>query len=145
MQSGAQIDELVGRSRRQSLGHDETRYWAWRGATVPPVPPQLIPTRSGPLAVTTYAPHGFLIDSPAIRNTSPSNTIENKQPGSFLIGSNFAILRPSISQFEGGAPRPTAYYSRTADFHLRCPCASVARGGKIQCCGTRRTDSVRHS
>jgi len=71
--------------------------------------------------------------------------IENKQSASFLIDTNFPILRPMPSQFEGKAPRPIGYHAPTTNRHLRCPCATIARGAKMESSGTLMQDGVRHN
>jgi hypothetical protein len=70
--------------------------------------------------------------------------IENKQSASFQIDTNFGIFRPVPSQFESKSPSPADNYAPT-NRYLRPPCATIARGGKMKCSGTRRKDRVRHN
>jgi hypothetical protein len=137
MQTDAEAIGLGAQSHGQSLARLGAQYTPKRAATLCPDAPQSLTTRSGPLAATTYAPYVVLIDSLAIKNTT--QLIENKQSAPFLIDSNFVIFRPINSCFEGTSPRPANYYSLAADHHLRFPCASIARGGKMKCSRTRRT------
>jgi hypothetical protein len=142
MQAVTQANELVGQSHGKSLGHADARYRQERVATICPEPP----ASSSHLCRSACGHYARLVRSSnrrlAIRNST--QLIENKQSGSFLIDSIFRILRPTISHFDGSAPRPTDYYAPTTNRYLRCPCASITRGGKIKCCGMRRTDRVRH-
>ena len=71
--------------------------------------------------------------------------IENKQSASFQIDTNFGIFRPLPSRFESKSPSPADHYAPTTDRYLRCPCATITRGAKMKCSGTRRTDRVRHN
>ena len=139
MQTGAQTNGLGG----QSLARLGGQYPLKRAATLCPDAPQSLTTRSGRLAVNTYALYVVLIYSPAIKNTA--QLIENKQSAPFLIDSNFVIFRPINSCFETTSPRPTDYYASTTNRHLRCPCASIAHGAKMKCSRTHTTDTVRHN
>jgi hypothetical protein len=71
--------------------------------------------------------------------------IENKQSASFQIDTNFGILRPMALQLDATVPRSADHYAPTANRYIRPPCASIARGAKMESSGTRRKHRARHN